>query len=769
MDPVRVAGLYLVNDVSLDPVHFVGAFTLRSVDITASNLREHIAGVFPHLTPGEHSSSYAFLTSQGWEVSNDLENSITAEALVCKEAAVKVRLKRSDARLGVVFCEGSSEQAVGFVFTKTPLSGSVQDVRELIKKQLPEFYSMMAEGQGLCILDNNGWPIRLEQETVLGILHVVTNNMIKTCPTPLTKSLPVDITVSPVDILPHSSEEKTRSEPVVVNHPTRATSSHQESLKTYDMMLSYVHKEAKEDAILLCHSLEKLGYSVFLDIHNIKAGSDWQDTLNNAIVKCQLFVPLVTSLYGLTEWTNKEVKLADTLNKMIIPVNFLQKWPPLCLAIQFATTQYIHWVTDNASATDRYSNVASMIDDRYMAMKKLMQEESQQQQQEASKAKDDVKLKVADAASGSKTKKRSLSSVVRKSLLRSDSLVVICFHPKQKPFFQTIDSLLKSKGYETWASFIEPGEETKFKDVFREKINEAAVVIFLLSTEFAKDDWCEQAVYYCEGRKKLIPIITDSVDMPVWMATLIGFDTFLDTRASNFESAFMEEVECETQPSKAEAKLRKLVTRKTELHKLCTDLAYNLPEGRLVYISGGTEFYSSNGQSICYELGKLLAREGDIILVTGGSKGVGETVERSFYDERLQMGLSDGIVRVQSKDSQDRSEDEVVPYGKTLHYGNGIKQREMVIARVLDLCVLIEGGPSAAFETHQFSWSGHTVVPVQVTGGAASGRFGVPPSIFHRPIPVTEEDWGVLKDQTASPVEVAKAVVKIINAVKPKD
>ena len=38
-----------------------------------------------------------------------------------------------------------------------------------------------------------------------------------------------------------------------------------------------------------------------------------------------------------------QVKLADVLSKFILPVNFLETWPPKCLAIQFATTQFIPW------------------------------------------------------------------------------------------------------------------------------------------------------------------------------------------------------------------------------------------------------------------------------------------------------------------------------------------------------------------------------------------------------------------------------------------
>ena len=38
---------------------------------------------------------------------------------------------------------------------------------------------------------------------------------------------------------------------------------------------------------------------------------------------------------------NREVKYADKLEKLIIPVSFLPTWPPENLGIQFATTQYV--------------------------------------------------------------------------------------------------------------------------------------------------------------------------------------------------------------------------------------------------------------------------------------------------------------------------------------------------------------------------------------------------------------------------------------------
>ena len=44
------------------------------------------------------------------------------------------------------------------------------------------------------------------------------------------------------------------------------------------------------------------------DVHEIKYGVDWQDSLNMAVSQCDVFIPLVTPRYGETQWTNREVK-----------------------------------------------------------------------------------------------------------------------------------------------------------------------------------------------------------------------------------------------------------------------------------------------------------------------------------------------------------------------------------------------------------------------------------------------------------------------------
>ena len=89
----------------------------------------------------------------------------------------------------------------------------------------------------------------------------------------------------------------------------------------------------------------------------------------------------------------------------------------------------------------------------------------------------------------------------------------------------------------------------------------------------------------------------------------------------------------------------------------------------------------------------------------------------------------------------------------------------MITPHVVRACVLIEGGPGAAFEAQQFYWNGNYIIPVRVTGGAAAGLFNVPQNIFLRPPAIDESDWSLLGNSEATPSEIAGAVVRIIRTL----
>ncbi len=788
MELRKLAGVFLTKDINSDTSQFLGTVSILSIEEKGNALRNILLPIVQSTVSQEDcKTNFVFLTPNGWEVNNRLEHIIAIRDLLCPGDIIKIRLKDVIPRLGIVIVDESSSRnsAVGYIQVPTPTC-SINELRQDIEKQQPSLHKRLKDVGNAQFLDCNGWPITHDQEESVLLIRAIVNNVIKIqigynqYQTPTCSPLPPVIEIAKMEEFNHEKLRATAMSPISVA-PKRHSLPRMSSLKPFDIMISYVHKETAKLATILCDELRRLNYSVFVDVLYIKPGIDWQDVINEAVYNCSVFVPLISNHYGLTDWTNKEVKLADTLEKLIIPINFISTWPPMCLAIQFSTTQFISWGKNTINMEPRIiaSKVAAEISERYQVLSKLeSEEEITQHEEEIVKTeleeleKTEEKIAVKKNVFGKK-----FSAVIRKSLMKKDSaasFVVITYHPKQADIIEGIQDHLEGRGYDVWAS--SAGTEPNKRQLFKTKVNEAGAVLVILSNEFAVSEWCEQEVYYCEGRKRLIPIIIESINMPCWMATLIGTETILDIRSNTFYDNLSEEVDCATQPAKAEGRLRKLVEQKTQIHRMCTELQKSLPNGKLVYISGGTKLFSRNGEAICRDIGKCLAKDRNNVLVTGGFYGVGETVGRSFYEERKNLGWEDGVIHIQAvKDSQDRTVQtrqnpdgtlKPVPYGKTIFIGSSIRQRVTLTAKVIDLSILIEGGPGAAFEAHQFSWNDRTVIPIIVTGGAAAGKFNVPQTIFIKPIHIPETDWLTLQDEQSSPIDIAKAVASIVAITK---
>ena len=788
-DLSEVIAVYLTKDTTSEPCQQISSLLLPSINQPVSVLRQTILAKCSSFFSERH--SFVFVTPRGWEIDEALEQTVKISSLINEESIVRLRMKYSMIRVGLVF-EG---QAVGFIYLDS-LACTLLQLRATLQDQHPHLASVLTDENAL-FKDNNGWPILNSQEKQFNVLNVLQSNTIYltkstfiTSPTPSDHKATLDYGKGLQHEVNKSSQPKepensSQMNEIIVHNPLihqpRSPAQSRKSYQPLEIMISYVHKESAKHAKLLSTELNRLGYSVFLDMVQIKPGDDWQDALNEAVCNCNLFIPLVTPLYGLTDWTNKEVKLADTLSKFIIPVNFLLSWPPMCLAIQFATTQYISMMTSSQMGLEvLVSKVAAEIADQYKTLQALIKEREEETKENKIEEIEDEAPSPSKKAIGPKSSlPRSLPDMIRKSIFKprmGKSLVVISYHPAQLECVEAIRNHLESRGYDAWASMA--GDDLQKREVFKKKVNTAGVVIFVISEEYATSQSCEQEVYYCEGRKRLVPVVVNSFQIPGWLSTLIGTDTLLDYHATNFEESLLEEVECATVPAKAEVRLRKLVEQKTQLHRMCTDLKKNLPNGRLVYVTGSIKILSKNVVAICQKFGELLAQQMDCFLVTGGFYGVGENVGQSFYKERQKLGGEhDSVIHIHAKkDAQDHSMQarqnpdgtfQEMPYGKTLFYSDSVRQREMLTPKVIDLCILIEGGPGAAFEAHQFSWSAHTVIPVQVTGGAASGKFNVPPAIFMKPDPVEESDWSMLSDASAKPEEIAVALVNIVNSIKP--
>ena len=840
-----LVGVCLCSETSVHKGQVIGTVHVLEHLQNLSEFRKELTTSLSETLGGQR--RFEFLTSHGWEINESLENVVKLSHVLTQDGKVNIRLTYTKPRFGLAI-EGSPDISVGFIFCD--LTSTVADLVVEVRKQLPALHSSLSSRK-FCFLDRNSWPISREQESLLTVMEVCCDGVLRIrcsiCSSSSRKTSMIEydhsdnpdfpdrqrLSISDSLKIPFQTgaESKSILSPITEtddgNVEHRWPSSDYSELKapmaditSFEILLSYVHTEASSYALLLKHALEELGYSVFLDIHCIEGGKDWQDVLNESITNCTLFIPLITMQYGQTLWTNREVKLADVLGKVILPVNFNKNWPPKCLAIQFATTQYIPGnlsTPDKEMTQERFTNndasvLADAIAKQYQkeldaaaaaASTEIVEQEDISDVTMAALSRQSTQILDSDSpltplsaglkvptgfnllrrTSGIKSYGSDLPQSIPKqyriSVFESREgkpLVVISCCKTQRAYAQGLITELEKSGYEVWCSCDIDHERDEVKSSsFQKYVDEAGAVIFILSKEFSEDTFCEQQVYYCEQRKRIIPLIYKPHAMPTWMSTLIGTSTFIDCQAKDYMSTLLDRVQAVLNPSQAVNELNKVIGRKMEIAEMCSKLNNQLPKGNHVYISGGTKFFSESGEAICKEIGKELAKDENIVLTTGGFYGVGETVGRSFFEERERMARPHGICHViavrdeQDKTNQTRQNSDhtfsAVPYGDTLFFGNSVRQREMLIPRVISICILVEGGPGAAFEAQQFVWNGNQVIPIPMTGGAAGGNFNIPSCIMIRPPSVSESDWSILSDPKASPSEIGLAVARIVKIV----
>ncbi len=89
--------------------------------------------------------------------------------------------------------------------------------------------------------------------------------------------------------------------------------------KKIKVFLSYSRKDV-DLAVLLQEQLEKLGYEVFRDVHDIAYGEEWRQRIKNLITKSDVVVFVLSPRSAESIECQREVEFADSLTKRIIPL-----------------------------------------------------------------------------------------------------------------------------------------------------------------------------------------------------------------------------------------------------------------------------------------------------------------------------------------------------------------------------------------------------------------------------------------------------------------
>ena len=785
----------IAPEFGLKPVYQLGTFLFRK-ELTVKEARTALESSD---TTTAIPKKFQFLSHDGFCIESSLEAKVPISDILVGSNLIYVRILFERTRIGIRLKVNENDfSSIGFIFCSAACT--LEEFRAEMRSQLTH---LPASVHSAVLLDHNLWPVAKHQECDLSLMDVLINNEIHMFMHQESKHPILNSEWKPPDPMDPNQHVSSQSYQKKQKHSTQSPEkdlnieevncsvvdtleAQPDHPREFDVLISYVRMEASNYATKLKEELVAFGFSVFLDTDEIYSGLDWQDCLNDAISSCKLFVALITPRYGETLWTNREIKLADILAKTIIPINFLSTWPPKCLAIQFATTQFVPWKRDSSQeALEAMAWAANQIAEKYKhageedglngpeVHSEIIDKETPPQRTVTPQLAKVPTLRSCPTALPNSTD-HDLVQLLRQPR-EGKEMVVLISHPNEVALTQKTTSILTRAEYEVWEMKCCSEKDKSIMKSFQQKADDAGVVVILITKELASSSLCKEQIFYCEQRKRIVPVISGNIQMPSWLSMLIGSNTFVQAQSATFEASLRQHIEKALHATSSEEERYVNPSQEDEKTRFMkNNLIAQLPsDGKHVYISGSTVFFSDKGEEICKELGKALAQQPDVLLITGGFYGVGDTVGKSFYAAR--RGQTANVWHITAvRDPADKSaqtrqnEDgsfQKVPYGETIFIGDSIREREALVAKVLGVCVLIEGGPGAAYEAEQFAWNGGVVIPVRVTGGAAEGNFNTPDSIFECPCTVDKKDWETLGDKTAAPEDIALAIVRIIQSI----
>ena len=86
----------------------------------------------------------------------------------------------------------------------------------------------------------------------------------------------------------------------------------------YDIFISYSKESDGATAKAIKRDFRSYGLNVFLAHDDIEVSADWSESILKQISNCPFFVPLLSSGFRKSEWTDQEIGIAVCLGKPII-------------------------------------------------------------------------------------------------------------------------------------------------------------------------------------------------------------------------------------------------------------------------------------------------------------------------------------------------------------------------------------------------------------------------------------------------------------------
>ncbi len=331
--------------------------------------------------------------------------------------------------------------------------------------------------------------------------------------------------------------------------------------KFFDAFISYGRVDSKEFAIRLQTNLNKHGFQVWFDFNDIPLAVDFQNQIDDGIEKAHNFLFIISPHSVNSRYCRKEIELAIKFNKRIIPLLHVdeisretwqqrnpngsdEEWELYKAAGKHTSKQNMHptirqlnWLPFQENQSDFDQSLGKLIDvlnfhSDYVEQhtkflnNALAWERNQKQTsyllvgEKKQKAKSWLKIRFQDEQAPCIPSDLHCEYITE-SIKNGNNLmtqVMLSYADEDRAIMEQIRASLRREGITVWTNTtdIQTGED--FLNSIKQGIEGAVNLVYLLSPNSIKSNYCQQELDLAVSfNKRIIPLLvqkTENLELP---------------------------------------------------------------------------------------------------------------------------------------------------------------------------------------------------------------------------------------------------------------
>eukprot|EP00057_Strongylocentrotus_purpuratus_P010571 XP_011665045.1 PREDICTED: uncharacterized protein LOC105438652 [Strongylocentrotus purpuratus] len=323
-----------------------------------------------------------------------------------------------------------------------------------------------------------------------------------------------------------------------------------ESEKPPTVFLSYQWDHQSEVKAIKKH-LEMAGFPCWMDIGQMGGGDQLFAKISQGMRSSKVVLCMVTEKYSNSENCNKEVNLANLLNKPIIPILIDHtQWPPQgAMSMLFAQLLYIQFYNDKEYVRGekfwedaKFSELLGQISYHANPDESMISDEYRDWIPQVEDKPVTVKKVSEEAKSSPAQQNRTMESTEAPSIF-------ISYQWDKQPEIKRLFSRLTGLGYHCWLDINQMGGGDPLYSKIDKGVRNAKVVVSCITPKYSLSANCRREVSLSDAlRKPIIPLLLEEMTWPpegpmsMTFTQLLYIEFTKETTQASFDDEKFEEL-----------------------------------------------------------------------------------------------------------------------------------------------------------------------------------------------------------------------------------